>query len=284
MGLSSDVLWHQTNKSALVNILNEMKLRYGYALETIFQYRREGFAIPIISMCDLPFSELHSYLGKYGGYVIGLSSDWGKRNAFTPVWYNHKESGIVKMLSSLYTRSYKAEDLDTAYTALRLMSYIKLVEGTLKRREYKKYRFYDEREVRNCPTIEEFQDLKLTWLMNKSEYEKFKEDNGGTPLLSVGVNFEWSDVKYIIVDKESEVDEFNRQFICNNAQASHVQIFYATQVLRDFIGAEHNVKLENKSISVKPQQSLKISLTREELEILRGLNQKLKNFENEGSD
>ncbi len=57
MGLSSNVLWHQTNKDALLKILKEKCIRFSFSRE-YFPTSGLSYAFPMISLSDLPFSEL----------------------------------------------------------------------------------------------------------------------------------------------------------------------------------------------------------------------------------
>lgn len=54
MGLSSSILWHQTDKKSLKNILKVRGLFYAYALESIPGVDLE-IAFPMISLCDICF-------------------------------------------------------------------------------------------------------------------------------------------------------------------------------------------------------------------------------------
>lgn len=54
-------------------------------------------AFPMVSFCDLPFSEIGDYLKKYGGYSIGLSREWGIKNFFSTVWYCEPSSLALNM-------------------------------------------------------------------------------------------------------------------------------------------------------------------------------------------
>lgn len=48
MGLSSNVLWHQTKKDGLMGILKAKKLYFSYSLENILSFREiGGIAFPM---------------------------------------------------------------------------------------------------------------------------------------------------------------------------------------------------------------------------------------------
>jgi len=131
MGLSSNILWHQTDRKGFFSILKEKRLRYGFSREYVFGKGKDSeLAIPMVSVCDLPFSEMDSYLGKYGNYAVCLSSDWGRRNGLNPVWYCHRTSSIFKQLVSHFAETQSQEERQTIFDVL---SHVKFVEGVLPR-------------------------------------------------------------------------------------------------------------------------------------------------------
>lgn len=80
MGLSSNILWHQTQKDALKKILKQKCFRYSYSLEHV-EAKNDTLecAFPMLSLCDIPFADIEDYLTKYGGNSIGLSREWGEK-------------------------------------------------------------------------------------------------------------------------------------------------------------------------------------------------------------
>lgn len=92
MGLSSNLLWHQTDRESIELILRTQKLLFSYSRENNL-WDNSVTAYPMISLCDLPFSEMSDYLGKYGDYTLGFSRSWGIENHFNPVWYFLSKKG-----------------------------------------------------------------------------------------------------------------------------------------------------------------------------------------------
>ena len=95
MGLSSNILWHQTTEKGFYNILRSKQLLYSYSIETIIAgNERHVEAFPMISLSDLPFAELDFYLNcekydssdakfkSYGGYILGFSRNLCISNKF----------------------------------------------------------------------------------------------------------------------------------------------------------------------------------------------------------
>lgn len=238
MGLSSNILWHQTNSKGLYSILREKRLRYGYSRESIFsKAKNTELAIPMVSVCDLPFSEMDSFLGKYGNYAVGLSLDWGKRNGFNPVWYCLAKSEI---LTQLATRFKETKSLNERKTIMDVLTYVKYVEGMLPKKNYRRYRFYDEREYRKCPSLAELQSGDFEPFLNSEGYERYKREHANNSSMDLGIPFDWSDVKFLIVYSSQNVaemrDELKRRG-CNNPQ---IGIYTEEQIRQDFIGIKHD--------------------------------------------
>ena len=99
MGLSSNTLWHQTDEDGLKGIIRDKCLYISYSVEEVTSARDKAeFAYPMVSVCDLPLAETGNFLNKYGGYTIGFSAEWGKRNHFAAVWYCYKNSFALKTI------------------------------------------------------------------------------------------------------------------------------------------------------------------------------------------
>lgn len=250
MELSSNVLWHQTDYNGLIGIIREQGFFYAYSKEdfTAFYGRKIGF--PMISLCDLPLSQFDDYIDKYGGYCIGLSHEWGVKNGFTPVWYNfYGTSGsLLEFLS-------KNENLSEE-SLYYLLSSIKPYEATLfrKKKSYEKYRFYDEREIRCVPTVEQLKNNKLQIKLSSAEYDAFKEIRkklGKKPYLEEldKIKFKYSDIKFIIVKEEHQIEKFYNEImdsfrgeIEEEKKITHyVPILTYKQIKEDIIGCSHNI-------------------------------------------
>lgn len=264
MGLSSNILWHQTKKDGLRGIIKDKCLYISYSVEDITSANYDvSFAYPMVSVCDLPLAETGDFLKRYGGYTIGFSSDWGKRNHFSSVWYCDKNSialgTLLSMLGQKISSFSDRIELDEDYQKIvYILSYIKQYEGALPKRHYKKYRFYDERELRFVPIYDSLQKIgesPFLW-----DYNKYKKEHGNSSLLpkSINVPFEWEDVRYIIVERDDEKKEF-KELVENSSKRSDLNILYLTNkdVREDIIGINHDVKdidykFNNNSIYYNP--------------------------------
>ena len=249
MGISSNVLWHQTKKRGLWGIIRNKCLYFSYSVESVTStiYNAE-FAYPMVSVCDLPLSETGAFLKKYGNYTIGFTSDWGKRNHFSAVWYCDKNSFALKTILDLFAQKIGAfgddDTKDTNYQKIiYILSYVKQYEGPLPKRNYKKYRFYDERELRCVPDAETLGQIgEKTILWDYLSYKKAHNDSSLLPK-SLCVPFEWDDIKYIIVEKENEKAELKRMIEKKSGRKDlQISFFTNTEVKDDIIGVTHDVK------------------------------------------
>lgn len=237
MGLSSNILWHQTRKDAFFKILRSKEFLFSYCIEKVFPIK-EGLAIPMISMSDFPFSEIANNKWAYGDYAIGLSREWGIRNRFSPVLYCNRKSYIYEHLTDLMDEAIKKNDTDSFFNCVILFSYMKFVQDSLKtsRKEYTNYRFYDEREHRLV--LDWRQETEASLYLSETEYSDYKKEKGSSTL-DFGVKFAWEDVKYLIVNSDSNVTEVNSLLKKENV-TKPIYIFTKAQVLEDFIGIEHH--------------------------------------------
>jgi hypothetical protein len=97
MGLSSNSIIHFTNsKESLIGILND-NFKLFYCKENIIIGNRTfEFAVPMVSFCDIPLSEVKAHIEKYGKYGIGLTKEWAEKQKLNPVLYIEKDSFLSK--------------------------------------------------------------------------------------------------------------------------------------------------------------------------------------------
>ncbi|MFV0325915.1 MAG: abortive infection system antitoxin AbiGi family protein [Bacteroides xylanisolvens] len=244
MGLSSNILWHQTTIDGLKSILDNKGFFYSYSLETIISTKTQlKVAIPMVSFCDLPLSEIGAYLKKYGGYSIGLSQKWGNEKGLSPVWYCGKSSSILEIQIERFKDvggKSGAKDINFKHF-LYLFSYIKNYEGELLKRGYKNYRFYDEREFRIIPTAHELAAVKKKQFLILKKYEEYKEANQSSLIKEIKLSFDWDDIRYIIVDKDKNIDDIKEKIkIASGRDNLRINYFTNKQIKEDIIGLDHD--------------------------------------------
>lgn len=241
MGLSSNILWHQTKTGLLKQILKSRSFCFAYSKE-VLPGSDKVTAFPMISFCNLPFAEFADYGNKYGGYSIGMSREWGMRNHFTPVLYCDDTSNIMNHLSLIGKTCLHNKNIKEASYILECLAYIKPIEGTLviKGRKYSNYRFMDEREVRLVPDFNDLRINNISPILDEQEYAEYKLKHNDKSLLPKSVSFSWSDIKYIIVQNHANIEEYEEllhELKCDN---NNIHIFSQQQVQEDFIGIGHN--------------------------------------------
>ncbi len=213
MPLSSNSLIHLTkNRTALEGILLD-DFQMKYCKETIyFREHSSTIHVPMVSFCDIPLSQIKDHISSYGCYGIGLTREWAIRNHLNPVIYIQKNSSLAHSFEQAISH-YENIDPDSpdAINALKrlidIFRYTKNYEGTLSRsgQPPKKYRFSDEREWRFVPDIDQASEMYYS-------DTDFTIDNtkeiANKSISNVRLAFEPNDIKYIIINDESEITHF----------------------------------------------------------------------------
>lgn len=214
MPLSSNSLIHFTKtKTALKGILGS-SFKVKYCLEEI--HTRSAMydaAIPMVSFCDIPLSEIKNHIKNYGCYGIGLKKNWARRHGLNPVLYLEQSSQLADhTLDVLYDKVFKGKEMRTTNsTGLALADvfrYIKNYEGELKRSNKlikKIYRFSDEREWRFCPDKNSLRTAP--YLINYVTAYKRNKEKFNKKLNHIRLRFTPDDITYIIIKNDSEIME-----------------------------------------------------------------------------
>lgn len=240
MGLSSNILWHQTNKECFYEILKSKKLRYSYCLEKIILgFNLDPIAFPMISVSDYPLSEIGSNKWAYGNYNIGFTQEWGVKAGFSPVWYCSFGSRGLLQLNKLLVDAIKTKSEPLLSTAMYMFSNMKFDKSTLitHKKIYKEYRYYDEREWRCIPDIKEMHEAKVWPFLMENHYKEYKKAHDGQSLLDMGVEFQYDNIHYIIVEKDEDVQK-TRDIV-----GDRIHIFTKNEVVEDVIGIEHHEEI-----------------------------------------
>jgi hypothetical protein len=153
----------------------------------------------------------------YGDYGIGLTKEWGIENRVSPVIYVHEKSQPSNQLYNLIKlfRKYSKEidDDDKTISGVRKelvdsFKFIKPYQG----RWHKGKKiddgqpdiiYYNEREWRYCPVLDEYRILS-----GIKTYNKKKKDNLNSDLRNDLIKFRSDDIKFIVIKSKSEIDDF----------------------------------------------------------------------------
>ncbi|MES2726482.1 MAG: abortive infection system antitoxin AbiGi family protein [Bacteroidota bacterium] len=219
MSLSSNTIIHFTNtKSNLIGILKD-NFKLKYCRETIETKKKKAdLLIPMVSFCDIPFSQILKHIDNYGSYGIGLKKEWAERNGLNPVLYVDKNSSLsdnffehIYKLNSTGDKNINELEIEEKYI-YDIFRYLKNYEGDLKRfqkKPIKDYRFSDEREWRFVLNIE-----SKALMLGAIPTTHSKNDNTIKEIKNVlneeieneKLSFDPDDINYIIVKNESERD------------------------------------------------------------------------------
>lgn len=218
MGLSSNTIIHFTNTfTALKGILSD-DFKINYCSERVngsSEFIHLG--IPMVSFCDIPFSQIIEHVTKYGNYGVGLKKSWANTNKMNPVLYINKYSSIIEHLIHLIDLLKGGEEIVTIkkFTieqkkSFDILRYIKNYQDDLKRangKVYKDYRFSDEREWRYLMQIEErhmmFSNFKNAPTRQIKEWKQYLNSE----IDHLRLKFSPDDINYIIIKSEKERDK-----------------------------------------------------------------------------
>lgn len=276
MGLSSNILWHQTDGDSFYKILESKKLCYSYSIERIILNQNHELmpvAFPMISVSDFPFSEIGNNKWAYGDYCIGFNQKWGETVGFSPVCYCSYGSCILRLINGQLNLARESNSQTLFALAMIMFSHMKFVEGPLKTRKktFEKYRFYDEREWRVVLSTMKGGQTEIKPYLNVDDYYSFKKKCEGKPLLDVGVGFSYDDIHYIIVETKEDVPQ------TRGIVGSGIHIFTKDEVIEDVIGVEHHKEIPPSKV----QLDLEAALRQEER--LKNFFENRKKVENSGN-
>jgi Putative abortive phage resistance protein AbiGi, antitoxin len=217
MPLSSNTLIHFTkSKESLLGILQD-NFKIFYCKESIqLDQKKLALAVPMVSFCDIPLSEIKDHISKYGNYGIGITKEWGKKMKLNPVLYFSSESSLSvsykiahnNLLNRSSNNTVRPDDQNPEQRALLdVARYIKNYEADLTRNgnTINNYRFSDEREWRYVPPHSDAPRMLLNGALLDNEDDKKNTNNH---LKDLRLKFEPNDIKYIIINDDSEISEF----------------------------------------------------------------------------
>jgi hypothetical protein len=190
-------------------------------IPTIKDYSDKGpldFAVPMVSFCDIPLSQIRKHVRYYGHYAIGLTKEWGIENNICPVLYTHNKSELSHRIKTLFIKAIEQKHFKEKYfrdnfeSWIKFSYFVKPYEGLLWRGDNylnEKIIFYDEREWRFYPDIPIWDQKGVEEVHSFLNKEAFIEDDkrqkANKVIEKFKLSFEPKNIKYIIVDKEDEI-------------------------------------------------------------------------------
>lgn len=189
-----------------------------YCVEDLRYLKIKGIkkmAFPMNCFCDINMHKLEDHLSWYGYYGLAFSKEWGMNRKIQPIQYINPDSELRKDFTSAFSAALKADS--TKQTAaqrkmknflLHQLMYYKPYSGMFENRNTKKRTlkcFTDECEWRHIPdvTAAGFQPVYYDQnIINAGGLVEMSNAMSGIPEISL--EFDYSDVKYIIVKDHSD--------------------------------------------------------------------------------
>jgi len=220
-----------------------------YCLEDFSEFLEDEYriAIPMVCFCDIPLSQIHNHVKNYGGYALGLSKEWGRKNSISRIIYSYKQSFSAKYFITTLRYAQDFNSVGIVNQINKLFQFVKPYEGKLYRSNSTTsdlIRFYDEREWRFVPDTSLRNNVVRSYLSEKEylDAQELETANGSLANDTFSLSFEPKDIKYIIVNKESEIHEMLKKvikikggkFSYDDVQILTTRIISMEQIIEDF--------------------------------------------------
>jgi hypothetical protein len=219
--ISANALLHFTrSKDILIGILqNEFLPRYALENQNIVEpeITNRHIAIPMVSFCDIPLSQVKDHVQHYGEYALGLTKEWARSQGIAPVLYAYPAALTSSAISNIFRNLPSTSDaqnfggLAEAQRNLTYFSfYIKRYEGQMYRNgQYsaETVRFYNEREWRYVPPMNVLLRDDINAFLPKIVFDDplQREDANNLVAQVARLGFQPKYIKYVIVKSETEI-------------------------------------------------------------------------------
>lgn len=174
-------------------------------------------AYPMKCFCDINLHRLEEHLEWYGYYGLAFEKEWGMAHKIQPIQYINIESDLRKDFTEAFSAALKVDTKKESRTQFKMksfllheMMYYKPYEGKFKNRntgKIVKKCFTDECEWRFIPDVTKagyeqvYFDKNILNAGNLSEIS-----NSMFGIREISLEFEYADLKYIIV---KSIDDFD---------------------------------------------------------------------------
>lgn len=193
MSVSSNTLFHFTDEMDKIRKIIEQKSFWPkYSKEHGWNFL---IAVPMTCFCDIPLSQIKNHIDWYGSYGLGLSKEWAIGKGISPVLYMTRHT--VSLISFL-TKGVNSKQERIRSILARMKPYIGENERNGKQQE--SYNYYNEREWRYVPNMDDKMDLCLKVKKNTD----INDINKKTDDCKYRLSFEYSDIRYLFVDSEND--------------------------------------------------------------------------------
>lgn len=218
--IQADTLFTFTDKlEYLIKYIKCSALHPRYCVENIEYLGIDGIkkiAIPMKCFCDITLHRLATHLEWYGYYGLAFSKEWGMGKGIQPVQYINPNSYLCKDFSESFNAALKADVENETEVQTKIKDFLldqlmlyKPYDGIMENRgvhENEKKCFTDECEWRFVAD------------MSSTDYNQVYFDNdiltNNLPKISDSIEldsnlhlqFDYSDIKYIIIRKDDDLD------------------------------------------------------------------------------
>ncbi len=252
MNISANSLFHFTRKRE--NLINIIKNGFfpSYCIENIdfdLYKKIDGFistdiAFPMVCFCDIPLAQIQMHVHNFGGYAIGLTKEWGEQNGINPVMYELPDSNPIKIIKDCLMDSipYAIEENceeneekrrlnEIGNRLIFFLKYLKPYKGRKWNGEGfygEEIRFYNEKEWRYIPDYYKMREKDIQPFLKPQQYLDGNVKNQFNSKIQNAFKllFTYTDIKYIIVQKEDEVQEIIRdiEFVKEDFNSSEIKL------------------------------------------------------------
>lgn len=217
--ISSNVLCNYMKEQEYLDlILQNRAIIPRYVIEPI-EYlglsNYKNICFPMTCFCDIPFSKVASHMSRYGEYGIGLDKETVlNKYRIQPIQYINSKSPLADDFKQAFLSFLESDqEIDGLHKVLSdylisALVYMKPVWGyeTDSNGDLKNYIYQDECEWRYIPSDRFPKDLKLILpqeMTNNHAKEIFSKVLRSHK--ECWLQFEWQDVRYIMVPDEAAV-------------------------------------------------------------------------------
>lgn len=170
--------------------------------------------IPMKCFCDINLHRISQHLDWYGYFGLAFSKEWGMRKGIQPIQYINPYSELRKDFTSLFSKALQSDyspnnELENQLKDYMLheLMYYKPYEGNMKNRRTKETErkcFTDECEWRFIPNLSGTGFSQIYYDPNINADIINDISNSLEKLPQTALHFEYSDLKYIIIEDVSD--------------------------------------------------------------------------------
>ncbi len=181
-------------------------------------------AFPMKCFCDINMHRLEEHLQWYGYYGLAFSKAWGMQKQIQPIQYINPDSNLRKDFSTAFSAALKLDMQKESKAQLKMksfllheMMYYKPYEGKMKNRNtgrIEKKCFTDECEWRFIPEVAKVGFEPVYYDKNILNAGVLSElSNSMFGIQEISLNFDYADLKYIIVKTVSDFDVLAKEIV-----------------------------------------------------------------------